>query len=183
MTVISTSRTGTNQPKRILRKSEVYSLAVRGLTATDIATQLECSKRTVERDFQKVKAELLVEAEAKKLRTLTTAMAELDELWREGWKIYQEEPRVVAITKKGQKILEDPTYRRLTAIERLTKISQVKNRITGLLPASQLTQIVDVKALSFNGVKIVNAATVEDLVREGGIEYAAKYGATPGSSD
>jgi len=169
---------GATQPVVISRRAAVYRLTVKGFSGSEIARTLQVTERTIRRDLESARKKLSAKVIAQNIRNLTKAMAELEELWTEAWRLYHKDPQVIGVTKTGKEIKEDPTYRRLGSLYRLLQISQEKNRITGLHGPDTLQQIVNVESFTFQGVKITNTIEAEDVIRKRGEEMDKLYAAS-----
>jgi transcriptional antiterminator len=75
------------------RQQLVCRYLLRGLTVPEVAKHLGVTERTIQLDFQEIKASLFQVIQTRELRSLKLALLELDELWREGWLLYHRPAR------------------------------------------------------------------------------------------
>ncbi len=116
----------------LLRQEQVQRLSLRGLTPTEISKQTVVSVRTVQRDLEAIRANLMQIVQAQEIRTLRLANAELDEIWREAWILYHRPPREVP-AKDGTEltiIREDDRPMKAKLLSILLNISAEKNHLT-----------------------------------------------------
>ena len=74
---------GATHISKILRQEKGFDLLVKGAHLTEIAAQLGCSIRTIQRDLAEKEADLQRNDDIHKLRTWARADAEYASLWRE----------------------------------------------------------------------------------------------------
>lgn len=125
-------REGHTQAAMLLRQEQVQRLSLRGLTPTEISKQTMVSVRTVQRDLEAIRANLMQIVQAQEIRTLRLANAELDEIWREAWILYHRPPREVpAKDGTGLTIIrEDDRQMKAKLLSILLNISAEKNHLT-----------------------------------------------------
>jgi len=108
---------GSSRAEIAERRQIVYPLHLHHVPSTQIAERLGISPRTIERDIQKIEADLNQSIANENLRSLKRAYAELDEPERQAWIIFN-------------RALDDSL--KLAALDRILKIQEMKNRLVGL---------------------------------------------------
>jgi hypothetical protein len=146
------------------RRLLVLRLAAIGFDADQIQQALasqavDVTARTVYRDLAALRKQLDVLDRKQLGYTLGFSFAELEEMWREGWISYHKPDTETGFLKLG-------------ALRELLQIHRAKTRLAGL-DIREGTEATAFVTPSFRGVKITTSMDIDDIVREGGIEYAA----------
>ncbi|MGB9022614.1 MAG: LuxR C-terminal-related transcriptional regulator [Candidatus Bathyarchaeia archaeon] len=123
---------GSTKANQTRRQGQVLQLLIQGRTNQEMAKLLKVSERTIERDIEEVRMSFKRKVQRADLRPLQESLAEKNELWRQAWDLFNRPPREV-ISKSGEKMQEDDSFRKLYALDRLIKLSESKDRIAGLI--------------------------------------------------
>jgi hypothetical protein len=119
------------------RRSKVLAFYLRGLDSHEIAEALKregpaVSRATVYRDIQALELWLKSEYQRDRQFLVNKALAELDQLWREAWLVFD---RPAARN-------QDPSFRKLAAIDRLLRIQQMRNLVLDVVSKGSPEQSV-----------------------------------------
>jgi hypothetical protein len=116
------------------RRRQVLQLYLIGLNAREIASQLNYPRRTISTDIQRLKQYLQTEFAEERKFIVNKTIAQLDEMWRQGWKIFHSP----AATD------QDPSFRKLAAMDRLLRTIQLRSSILGATPEPEaLPEVAD----------------------------------------
>jgi hypothetical protein len=177
--VQSRSVTGPLKSQRHIKKRRllVLRLAALGLGAEEIQQALAgegvvVTTRCIYKDLVAVHKELDALDKHSLKYTVGWSFAELTELWREGWLSYHKPDLEAGFLKLG-------------ALRELRNLHRSKTRLAGLEaePGMQLTAMM---TPTWMGVQITMSGqpgNIDDIVRDGGIEYAAIHQGNPRSND
>lgn len=146
------------------RRILVLRLALIGLEPEQIQQALAgegvyVATRTVYRDLAALRKDLDLMDRKQLGYTLGFSFAELTELWREAWVCYHNPNLETGFAKLG-------------ALRELLQIHRAKTRLAGL-DLRESTEVTAVITPTWEGVKITTSADIDDIIREGGVEYAA----------
>jgi hypothetical protein len=149
------------------RRLEVLHYHMRGLTPDEILQNMKNppSRRTLFYDLAYLKKWIKKGYAEERGYTLDRAMLELEELWRELWRIFHN-PIVDAAV----------AFQKLGAIDRLLRILQIKASLMGLFD-SEVTRLFDEIQTNFLASKARIEAAVRDAIARG-----ANLSATPNLS-
>jgi hypothetical protein len=147
----------------------VLRLAALGLDAEEIQQALasqgvRMEVRNVYRDLSVLRRQLAGVDKKNLDYSVAFAFAELTVLWREGWISYHNPDLQAGFLKLG-------------ALRELRNLHRSKTRLAGLEaePGMQLTAMM---SPTWMGVQITMSGqpgNIDDIVRDGGIEYAARF--------
>jgi len=97
------------------------------MNGDEIASQLKYPRRTIYSDLEHLKQLLKVEFHKERVFAFNRAVAQLDLMWREIWRIFY------APTLSDQ----DPSFRKMAAMDRMLKILRDRNALLELTPVVQ----------------------------------------------
>ena len=150
------------------RREQVWRLALRGYTHRQIVEGFRkqgqvLSERTLERDLQAIRKDLLSTAQGSELYSLKKAFMELEELWREAWGLYSRPP-VQIETKKGPVKLDDRGIKTLLLRE-LRGIVHERAQMLGYFTPKVLERITMIETATSRGIQIERIPFEEQLKR------------------
>jgi hypothetical protein len=163
-----TKTDGSSAAEVAVRREQVWRLLLRGYSARQIAEGLRkqggsISKRTLERDLQAIRVDLLSVTQTSELYSLKKAFAELEELWREAWGLYSRSPQEIE-TKKGPVKLDDRGIKTLLLRE-LRGIVHERAQMLGYFTPKVLERITMIETASGRGIQIERIPFEEQLKR------------------
>jgi hypothetical protein len=172
---LSQNRGPTPQPERRRRQREVLSLTCRGLNPEEIAAYFAkqgmlFSTRTIYRDLKAVCRQLDTLDRKSLGYTVGMSFQELKELWREAWISYHNPNR-------------ETGFLRVMTLRELRNLHHAKTKLMGLELVAASTEITAVMTPTWSGVRITTSNHIDDVVREGGVEYAASHQPPAGNRD
>jgi len=142
----SAQATGNNRQKRPgphsrreieARRRKVLQLYLRGINADEVSQATGFPLRTVYKDLVHLKNWLKIEFARERLYTVSQAVAELDEMWREAWSIFH---KSAPLRKDGSEV--DVSGRKLAALDCIMTIQKNKCTLLGLLSRDQPPQLL-----------------------------------------
>jgi hypothetical protein len=150
------------------RREQIWRLALRGYNHRQIRDGFrkqgqELSERTLERDLQTIRTDLLSTTQGSELYSLKKAFAELEELWREAWGLYSR-PQVQIETKKGPIKLDDRGIKTLLLRE-LRGIVHERAQMLGYFTPKVLERITMIETATGRGIQIERIPFDERLKR------------------
>lgn len=162
---------GFPRPRAVIdkRRKQVFELYLRGMDAETIAKGLNFPARTIYRDIANIKQWLKIHFEKDRIVITNMTMAQLDLLWRDLQQAF-----INPIPAQGP----DPAYRKAMLIDRMLKVLQVRSNLTQTIPAPSTGM-----PPTWRGVEITSSTRIDDIVREGGVAYAAIHQPATGNSD
>jgi hypothetical protein len=151
------------------RREQLWTLVLRGFTARQILDGLrrqglEVSRRTLYRDIQAIRADLLATKRASELYSLNMAFSELSDLWREAWGLYQRPPKEIQ-TDKGPVTLDDRGIKTLILRELRGNVHE-RAQMLGYFTPKVLERITFVETAAGRGARIERIPFDEQLARE-----------------
>jgi hypothetical protein len=157
-------RKGDTKIAKALRQEQVYRLLLRGVTVDQTARLLQVSRRTIETDYREIQGALLEHIEASHLYSLRMAFAELDEIWRELWRLFDRPPT-------GEK---DDSMVKIAILRDLFHITITRAKLCGLL-SPKFADYMAMQQISPppTGVRIIRRQTFEEEM-EFGVEQLKK---------
>jgi len=135
------------------RRMEVLHYYIRGLNADEIIQSMKNppSRRTLYRDISWLETWIREEYAKERGYTVARAMLEIDEMWRELWRIYHDPTAGT----------DERTRKQLDCLDRLMKLNQMKSVLFGLYDA-EVTQALDALKKEF----LESRARIEAAIRE-----------------
>ena len=160
---------GSSKAAVAIRREQVWRLALRGYSARQIAEGLRKQgtpvlKRTLERDLEAVRMDLLASKQIGELYSLNAAFVELGELWREAWAMYgRPQPEIVA--KDGTVIKLDDRMVKTLILRELKNLVRERARICGFYSQKVMERITMIETAAGRGIQIERIPFEEQLRR------------------
>ena len=110
---------GATASTKAVRQRMVCKLFLKGLSTSEVSRQLGVSERTIQRDFEEIKASFQANIERDKIRSWALADAEFQVMWNEAWVLYHR-----AATEK-----ENDRTAKLAVLDRLLRIKEQRDSL------------------------------------------------------
>jgi hypothetical protein len=169
---------GSSKAQAALRKEQVWRLALRGYSKTQILEGLRkrgegLSERTLTRDLQSVRLDLLATIQASELYSLKKAFAELEEVWRELWSLYARSPMTIE-SKRGKITVDDRGIKTLLLRE-IRSVVHERAQLLGYFTPKVMERITLMETAQARGV-LIEKIPWEDQLRRGVEELKSDEG-------
>jgi hypothetical protein len=148
---------GSSEAGKEERQRKILALHVRGMTTPEMAAQLKVKPRTIYRDLEELGHWLRQQNDRNQLYSLGEAFALAKEILREAWILYHRPP---ARDDNGR--TQDDTLRKLWALDRIMKATQVLERLAGFGASRSIPPQPAVKSNGENEVASLIESLPED---------------------
>jgi hypothetical protein len=127
---------------------------------------VQVSEATLKRDIQAIRTDLLATKRGSELYSLNKAFVELEELWREGWGLYQRPSSPIFHPKSGEKLgVADDRGIKALLIRELRGIVHERAQMLGYFTPKVLERITLVENAQGRGIQIERIPFDEQLAR------------------
>lgn len=139
------------------RRMEVLHYYIRGLNVDEMIQSMKSppSRRTLYRDIAWLETWIKEEYAKQRAYTVARAMLEIDEMWRELWRIFHDPTAGT----------DERTTKRLSCLDRLMKLNQMKSVLFGLYDVELKNQI-DAIEREFRESKATIEAAIRDVIMD-----------------